>query len=65
MVRWRWIKLPVPGRPTNSNSRAWAYCACCGKDGCSSDIFSLVYHFSLLRLFLSLSLSLSLGDGPI
>ena len=51
-------KLPVPGRLTNlDDSRAWAYCACsrCGW-GCL-DIFSLVYHFSLL--------SPSLGDGPI
>ena len=42
-------KLPVPGRPNNlDNSRARAYCACsrCGRDGL--DIFSLIYHFSLL-----------------
>ena len=42
-------KLSVPGRPTNFDySRARAYCACsrCGW-GCL-DIFSLVYHFSLL-----------------
>ena len=40
-------KLPVSGRPTYY-SRARAYCACsrCGR-GCF-DIFSLVYHFSLL-----------------
>ena len=43
-------KLPVPGRPTNMYySRARAYCACsgCGGGGCL-DIFTLVYHFSLL-----------------
>ena len=42
-------KLPVPGRPTNLDySRARAYCACsrCGLGGL--DIFSLVYHFSVL-----------------
>ena len=42
-------KLLVPGRPTNLDySRARAYCACsrCGWD--CLDIFSLVYHFSLL-----------------
>ena len=42
-------KIPVPGRPTHLGfSRARAYCACskCGW-GCL-DIFSLVYHFSLL-----------------
>ena len=42
-------KHSVPGRPTNLDySRARAYCACsrCGGDGL--DIFSLVYHFSLL-----------------
>ena len=42
-------KLSVPGRPTNLEySRARAYCACsrCGW-GCV-DIFSLVYHFSIL-----------------
>ena len=45
-------KLPVPGRPTNLEySRARAYCACrrCGGGGGGClDIFSLVYHFSLL-----------------
>ena len=49
-------KLPVSRRPTYlDNSWARAYCACskCGW-GCL-DIFSLVYHFSLL--------SPSLGDG--
>ena len=35
-------KLPVPGRPSSLDySRAGAYCTCL-------DIFSLVYHFSLL-----------------
>ena len=50
-------KLPVPGRPTNLDSRARAYCACsrCG--------FGLVWAF-LLSTILS-SFSISLGDGPI
>ena len=42
-------KLPVPGRPTSlENSKARAYCVCswCGRGGL--DIFSLIYHFSLL-----------------
>ena len=46
-------KLLVPGRPTNlENSRARAYCACsrCGW-GCL-DIFSLLYVFLFLSLFL-------------
>ena len=51
-MRRRWVKLPVPGRPTNlDDSRARAHCACnrCGSGGL--DIFSLVY------LFFSFSLS--------
>ena len=41
-------RLPVPGRPTNLDySRARAYCAR-SRCGCGLDIFSLVYHFSLL-----------------
>ena len=46
-------KLPVPGRPTNlDESRARVYCVCsrCGWGGL--DIFSLVYHFSVLSLCL-------------
>ena len=42
-------KLPVPGRPTNldySRARAYRACSRCGR-GCL-DIFSLIYHFSLL-----------------
>ena len=40
-------KLPVPGRPTNLDlSRATALAVSAG-GGCL-DIFSLVYHFSLL-----------------
>ena len=42
-------KLPVLGRPTTlEDSRARAYCACsrCGW-GCL-DIFSIIFHFSLL-----------------
>ena len=52
-------KLPVPGRPTDSDySRARAYCACsrCGW-GWFGHFFS---HLSLLFSF-----SLSLGDGPV
>ena len=49
-------KLPVPGRPTNSDySRARAYCAC------SRWGWGLFGHF-FSHLF---SFSLSLGDGPI
>ena len=40
-------KLPVLGHPTNMNNRALAYCTC---NGCwwGLDIFTLIYHFSLL-----------------
>ena len=42
-------KHSVRGRPTNlDNSRARAYCAAVGAGGGGLDIFSLVYHFSLL-----------------
>ena len=31
VMRWCWVKLPVPWRPTYlDNSRAWACCACSG-----------------------------------
>ena len=41
--------LPVPGRPTNlDKSRARAYCACSRCGWVCLDIFSLVYHFSIL-----------------
>ena len=51
--------LPVPGRPTYSDSSAArAYCAC---GGCSRGLFGHFFsHLSLLFSF-----SLSLGDGPI
>ena len=40
-------KLPEPGRLTNLDySRARAYCACNGWGGL--DIFSPIYHFSIL-----------------
>ena len=62
VVRWCWVKLPVPGRPT--------ICITCivgqgppalavGAGGGCLDIFTLIYHFSFSPL------SLSLGDGPI
>ena len=52
-------KLPVPGRPTNSDySRARAYCA---YSRCGWGLFG---HFNSHLSFLS-SYSLSLGDGPI
>ena len=42
-------KLPVPGGPINlDNSRARAYCACSRRGWGYLDIFSLIYHFSLL-----------------
>ena len=52
-------KLPVPGRPTNSDyCRARAYCAC---SRCRWGLFGHFYsHLSFLFSF-----SLSLGDGPI
>ena len=60
MVRWCWVKLPSPGRPTNLDySRAGAYC----------NVLQLVragvvwIFFS--RLLFLFSFSLSLGDGPI
>ena len=54
--KWGWLggakvlgKLPVPGRPTHLDySRARAYCASVGAGGGCLDIFSLIYHFSLL-----------------
>ena len=53
-------KLPVPGRPTNLDySRAWPIVLAVGAGGGCLNNFSLIYHFSIL------SLSLSLGDGPI
>ena len=46
-------KLPVPGRPADlDNSRARAYCACSRYGWGCLDVFSLVYHFSLLSPFL-------------
>ena len=51
-------KLPVPGHPANlNNSRARAYCAYSRCGWSCLDIFTHIYHFSLL--------SPSLGDGPI
>ena len=51
-------KLPVPGRPTNSDySKAKAHCAC-SRFGWGR----FVIFFSRLSFFLSFSLSL--GDGP-
>ena len=42
-------KLSVPGRPTNLDySRARACCAAVVAGGGCLDIFSLIYHFSLL-----------------
>ena len=58
MVRWCWVKLPAPGRPTiwitvGQGPTALAV----GAGGGCLDIFTLNYLFS--------SFSLSLGDGPI
>ena len=42
-------KLPVPGRPTNSDySRARAIKLAVGAGGGCLDIFSLIYHISFL-----------------
>ena len=51
-------KLPVPGRPTNSDNRRQepTVIAVGAGTGCL-DIFSLIYPLA--------SSSLSLGDGPI
>ena len=62
VVRWCWVKLPVPGHPTicitvGQGSPALAV----GAGGGCLDIYTLIYHFS----FSLLSLSPSLGDGPI
>ena len=62
MVRWCWVKLPVPGCPTiciivGQGPPTLAV----GAGGGCLDIFTLIYHFS----FSPLSLSLSLGGGPI
>ena len=46
-------KLPVPGRPTNSDySRAMAYCACsgCGWGGVLGHFFSYIISFFFLHL---------------
>ena len=54
VARRCWVKLPVPGRPTNLvNRRAWACYAC--RWGCLDISLS-----SIISLF-----SLSLGDRPI
>ena len=60
VVRWCWVKLPVPGRPTiciTVGQRPPALAVAAG-GGCL-DIFTLIYHFSFSPL------SLSLGDGLI
>ena len=49
MVRWCWVKLPVPGRPTilitvGQGPTALAV----GAGGGCLDIFTLSYHFFLL-----------------
>ena len=42
-------KLPVPERPTSlEKSRTRAYCVAVGAGGGGLDIFSLIYHFSVL-----------------
>ena len=60
VVRWCWVKLPVPGRPTiciTVGQRPPALAV--GAGGGCLDIFTLIYHFSFSRL------SLSLEDGLI
>ena len=51
-MRWCWIELPVPWRPTTlDNSRAWAYCAC---SGCGWGLFRCFFSrlsFLFLPLF--------------
>ena len=50
--------LPLPGRPTNLDRVGQGLTVLAvGAGGGYLDIFSLVYHFSIL--------SPSLGDGPI
>ena len=58
VVRWCWVKLPVPGHPTicitvEQGPPALAV----GAGGGCLDIFTLIYHFSFSPL--------SLGDGLI
>ena len=58
VVRWCWVKLPVPGRPTILIAVGQGPIALAvGAGGGGLDIFTLIYPFS--------SFSLSLGDGPI
>ena len=58
MVRWCWVKLPLPGRPTIWVTVGQGPTALVvGAGGGCVDIFTLIYHFS--------SLSPSLGDSPI
>ena len=61
VVRWCWVKLPVPGRPTiciivGQGPPALAVGA---GGGCLAFLLSAIISPSVL------SLSLSLGDGPI
>ena len=58
VVRWCWVKLPVPGRPAVLIAVGQGPIALAvGAGGGGLDIFTLIYPFS--------SFSLSLGDGPI
>ena len=55
VVRWCWVKLPVPGRPTicitvGQGPPALAV----GAGGGCLDIFTLIYHFSFSPLSLPL-----------
>ena len=55
VVRWCWVKLPVPGRPTiciivGQGTPALAV----GAGGGCLDIFTLIYHFSFSPLSLPL-----------
>ena len=61
VVRWCWVKLPVPGRPTICTTAGKGPPALAvGAGGGCLDIFTLIYHSPSL-----LSLPFSLGDGPI
>ena len=58
VVRWCWVKLPVPWRSTIWITVGQGPIALAvGAGGGGLDIFILIYPFS--------SSSLSLGDGPI
>ena len=55
VVRWCWVKLPVPGRPTICIIVGqWPPALAVGAGGRCLDIFTFIYHFSFSALSLPL-----------